>query len=67
MIRHGAYRANYPCVLKNKNKKILPAFWQNNGKACVTAVLSTEWFHLHYIADVKEYLEKEVLPLKFYK
>jgi hypothetical protein len=67
MTKHGAYRAKYPRVLKNKNKKILPVFWQNNLKACVTAVLSTEQFQQHYIAEDKEYLEKEMLPLKFYK
>ena len=64
MIRPGVvYRAKNPRALK-KNKKSLPVFWQHNLKAWVTAVLFTEWFHQCFIPEVKEYLEKEGLPLK---
>jgi len=58
------YHRKNPCTLKNKNKKFLPIFWQNNLKAWVTAVFFTEWFHQCFIPKVKEYLEKEGLPLK---
>jgi len=66
MIKPGvAYLAKNPCALKNKNKKFLPVFWQHNLKEWVTAVLFTEWFHQCFIPEVKVYLEKEGLPLKF--
>ena len=63
-IKHGVvYPTKNPRALK---KKKLPVFWQPNLKALVTAVLFTEWFHQCFIPEVKEYLEKEGLPLKFY-
>jgi len=66
VIKPGIYRVKNPRTLKNKNKKFLPIFWQHNLKAWVTAVLFTEWFPQCFIPKVKEYLEKEGLPLKFY-
>jgi len=49
MIKRGVvYRAKNPRAFKNKNKKILPVFWQHNLKAWVTAVLFTEWFHQYF-------------------
>ena len=65
MIKPGAYCAKNPRALKNKNKNILPVFWQHNLKAWVTTVLFTEWFHQCFIPEVKVYLKKEILPLKF--
>ena len=58
------YRAKNPQALKNNSKIILPVFCQHNLKAWVTAVLFTEWFHQFFNLELKEYLEKEGLPLK---
>ena len=47
-----------------KTKKFLPLFCRHNLKAWVTAMLFTEWLRQFFIPEVKEYLEKEGLPLK---
>ena len=59
-----SYCAKNLHALKNKNKKFLSVFWQHNVKAWVRVVLFTEWFHECSVPEVKEYLEKEGLPLK---
>jgi hypothetical protein len=67
MIKSGIVcHMKNPRALKNKTKKFLPALWQHNLKAWVTAVLFTERFHQCLIPEVKEYMEKERLPVKFY-
>ncbi|XP_042215385.1 tigger transposable element-derived protein 1-like [Homarus americanus] len=65
MMRPGMiYRSANPRALKEKNKNLLPVYWQSNKKACVTGMLFLEWFHKCFILEVKSYLEKLGLPFK---
>lgn len=62
LIKTGfIYRSQTSRVLKNKDKKLLPVYWQSNKKAWVTAALFTEWFHECFIpeTETKRYLEKK--------
>jgi hypothetical protein len=58
------YRAKNPHALKNENKPYLSVSWQHNLRAWVTAVFFAEPSNKRFIPEVKEYLEKDVLPLK---
>ncbi|XP_065265437.1 tigger transposable element-derived protein 1-like [Emys orbicularis] len=65
LIKPGLlYRAANPRALKDKNKTLLPVFWQSNKKAWVTAALFLDWFHECLILEVKRYIEEKGLDFK---
>jgi hypothetical protein len=65
LIKPGfLYRAANPQALKDKNKNLLPVFWQSNKKAWMMAVLFLDWFHQCFIPEVKWYLEEKALDFK---
>lgn len=65
MIKPGlVYRSKTPRALKNKNKNLLPVYWMHNPKACISKVLTSEWFRQCFIPEVKAYLAEKGLQFK---
>ncbi|XP_028648887.1 tigger transposable element-derived protein 1-like [Erpetoichthys calabaricus] len=60
------YHSDNPRVFKKHNviKQKLPVMWRSNSKAWVTRQFFVEWVTEVFAPAVKEYLEKNNLPLK---
>ncbi|XP_028668446.1 tigger transposable element-derived protein 1-like [Erpetoichthys calabaricus] len=60
------YHSDNPRVFKKHNviKQKLPVMWRSNSKAWVTRQFFVEWVTEVFALAVKEYLEKNNLPLK---
>ncbi|XP_025099955.1 tigger transposable element-derived protein 1-like [Pomacea canaliculata] len=60
------YHSDNPRVFKKNNviKQKLPVMWRSNSKAWVTRQFFVEWVTKVFAPTVKEYLQKNNLPLK---
>ena len=65
MIKPGLiYKSQNPRALKNKDKNLLPVYWQSNKKAWTTKALFMEWFHRNFVPEVRRYLQDQELEFK---
>ncbi|XP_062716774.1 tigger transposable element-derived protein 1-like [Aedes albopictus] len=58
------HRAKRPRSMQKEDFDKLPVYWMNNPKAWVTQQIFKDWFEMHFIPDVKKYLEEKGLEFK---
>ena len=51
-------------TLREKDKHQLPVFWLYNKKAWTTRALFLDWFHRHFVPEVRKYLAGKGMPFK---